>query len=240
MPIITSAVNVNKTKKEVDAISERIKKTRLKFSDIIIPALVGIVLIILGVFVFVPMIQKAISFQAEHAAILAKEKQLVALENTLNAMDEGILQSDMINAQKVIPNTLKVSSFMYYIDNLASEKGLTSSEISAGDIKINAEGETNEGNYILGVSGPLAYEGTLTKALDFLNSLYSASPYIITIEDLDLEGSKKSDVCRISLSVTGYYVPVATSSVDMYSTFTPYSEYEDIVKIFETKASQLD
>jgi len=238
MPIVSSAINADKTKKEIEAISERVKKTKLRISDIIIPILVLIVLVVLGVFVFVPMIQKAISFQSEHKVILEKEKQLTELEQTLNSMDEGILQSDLINAQKVIPNTLKVSSFMYYIDNLAAEKGLTSSEISAGDIKINTEGETSDGNYILGVSGPMAYEGTLTNALDFLNSLYSVSPYIVTIEDLDLEAV--NNIWKISLSVTGYYVPVVSTSVDIYSNFTPYSKFADIVQIFETKASQLD
>jgi len=238
MPIISSTVNATKTKKEVDAISERVKKAKLKIADVIIPILVVIVLLILGVFVFVPMIQKAITFQSEHKVIVDKEAQLKTLEETLNSMDEGILQSDLINAQKVIPNTLKVSSFMYYIDNLAMEKGLTSSEISAGDIKINTKGETTEGNYILGVSGPLAYEGSLNNALAFLDSLYSVSPYIITIENLDLEAF--NSVWKISLSVTGYYVPVSASSADIYSAFTPYSKYTDIVKIFETKASQLD
>jgi hypothetical protein len=238
MPIVTSAVNATKTKKEVDAISERVKKTKLKITDVIIPILVVAILIILGVFVFVPMIQKAITFQAEHKTIVEKEAQLQSLEKTLNAMDEGILQSDLVNAQKVIPNTLKVSSFMYYIDNLAAQKGLSSSEISAGDIKINAEGETSDGNYILGVSGPLAYEGTLTNALSFLDSLYSVSPYIITIENLDLEAF--NNVWKIKLSVTGYYVPVSVSSVDIYSKFTPYSKFQDVVSIFETKASQLD
>lgn len=238
MPIVSNAVNATKTKKEIDAISERVKKTKLKITDVIIPILVVVILIILGVFVFVPMIKKAITFQAEHKVILDKEAQLVALEKTLTTMDEGILQSDLVNAQKVIPNTLKVSSFMYYIDNLAAQKGLTSSEISAGDIKINTEGETSEGNYILGVSGPLAYEGTLTNALSFLDSLYSVSPYIITIENLDMEAF--NNVWKIKLSVTGYYVPVSVSSVDIYSKFTPYSKFQDIVNVFETKASQLD
>lgn len=238
MPIVSNSVNATKTRKEVEALSEKVKKTKLKISDIIVPILVITILIILGVFVFVPMIQKAVVFQAENRTILDKEDQLSELEKTLKAMDEGILQSDLVNAQKVIPNTLKVSSFMYYIDNLAMEKGLTSSEISAGDIKINTEGETSEGNYILGVSGPIAYEGSLTNALSFLDSLYSASPYIITIENLDLEGF--GDKWQIKLQVTGYYVPAVVKNVDIYSKFTPYSDYSDIVKIFETKASKLN
>jgi hypothetical protein len=238
MSILSNSVNSTKTRKEIEAVSDKIKKTKLKISDIIVPLLVVVILIILGVFVFVPMIQKAIAFQEENKTIVGKENQLSELEKTLKAMDEGILQSDLVNAQKVIPNTLKVSSFMYYIDNLASEKGLTASEISAGDVKINTEGETSEGNYILGVSGPIAYQGSLTTVLSFLDSLYSASPYIITIENLDLEGA--GDKWQIKLLVTGYYVPASVKNVDIYSKFTPYSDYSDIVKIFETKASKLN
>jgi hypothetical protein len=236
MAIVNSA---SKTRKEIEAISEKLNKTKLNFSDIIIPILVVVILALLGIFVFVPMIKAAISFQSEHAEIVAKEEKLKKLENTLNNMDEGTLQIDLVNAKKVIPNTLKVSSFMYYIDNLASQKNLDSSEISAGDIKINAKGETSEGNYILGVSGPLQYQGKLNDVLSFLDSLYSASPYILTIENLKLESYDVTN-WRVSLSVTGYYVPESNTTVNLYSNFDPYTNYSDIVTIFETKASQLD
>lgn len=231
--------NTSKTKKEIEAISAKMNKTKLKFSDIIIPILVLGVLVLLGVFVFVPMIKSAISFQSEHADIVAKEEKLKKLERALDNMDEGTLQIDLVNAKKVIPNTLKVSSFMYYIDNLASEKNLDSSEISAGDIKINAEGETSAGNYILGVSGPLQYQGRLNDILSFLDSLYSASPYILTIESLKLD-SYDTGVWKVSFSATGYYVPESSTAVDLYSDFEPYTSYPDIVSIFENKASQLN
>lgn len=231
--------NTSKTNKEIEAISEKMKKTKLKISDVIIPILVLSVLGLLGVFVFVPMIKSAMSFQAEHSEVVSKEEKLKKLEDVLSAMDEGTLQIDLVNAKKVIPNTLKVSSFMYYIDNLASEKNLDSSEISAGDIKINAEGETSEGNYILGVSGPLQYQGKLSNVLSFLDSLYSASPYILTIENLKLE-SYDTGVWKVSFSVTGYYVPESSATVDLYTDFESYTQYPDVVAIFENKASQLN
>lgn len=227
----------DKTKNEIEAVSERIKKSKLKFSDVLIPILVVIVLIILGVFVFVPMLNNAISSQSEFKATVAKETQLKNLEKTLNNMDEATLQVDLINAKKVIPNTLKVASFVYYIDNLADSKALSSKEISAGDIKISTKGETNLGKYILGVSGPLEYTGSFENILSFLNSLYSASPYIISIENIELQ--QTGSQWKVSLNVTGYYVPESTTTVDLYSTFTPYTTYSDIVKIFETKANEL-
>lgn len=236
MPIATSNT---KTKKEIEAISEKMNKTKLKISDIIIPLLVVGILILLGVFVFVPMVKAAMSFRAEHASVVEKEKQLKDLEAVLNEMDEGIMQIELVNAKKVIPNTLKVSSFMYYIDSLASKNNLSSSEISAGDIKINAEGETTEGNYILGVSGPLEYQGRRSNILSFLDSLYSASPYILTMENLKLE-AYETGIWKVSFSVTGYYVPESSTTVDLYSDFKPYTNYPDIVSVFESKAAQLD
>lgn len=228
-----------KTKKEIEAISERMKKTKLKFSDVLIPVLVVAVLLLLSVFVFIPMIKTAISYQSEYSSILAKEKQLKNLQQSLSGIDEGNMQIDLINAKKVIPNTLKVSSFVYYIDNLASQKSLKASELSAGDVKINLEGETSEGKYILGVSGPLGYSGSYTNIVSFLDSLYSASPYIIGIENITLEGNSDAE-WKVTLNVTGYYVPESTTTVNLYNAFTPYTAYSEIVKIFETKASQLD
>lgn len=236
---MTNSTNATKTKKEIEAISERVKKTRLKFSDILIPVLVAVILILLGVFVFVPMIKTAINSQTEYAEVLTKEKQLKSLQQTLSNIDEATMQTDLINAKKVIPNSLKVSSFVYYIDNLATQKSLKASELSAGDVKINLEGQTSEGSYILGVSGPLAYSGSYSNIESFLNSLYSASPYIISIENIDLEGAANTD-WKVTLNVTGYYVPESTTTVNLYSNFVAYTKYADIVKIFGTKAAQLD
>ncbi len=233
-----NTTNASKTKKEIESVSERIKKSKIKFSDIVIPMLVVVILVILGVFVFVPMIKAATASQNEYHAVLEKEKQLKAIETALNKMDEATLQVDLINAKKVIPNTLKVSSFVYYIDNLAESKSLKSDKLSAGDIKISTKGETNQGKFILGVSGPLEYSGSYEQILDFLNSLYSASPYIISIENIDLE--KTANSWDAKLNVTGYYVPENTVSVNLYSQFTPYTQYTDIIKIFEVKASKLD
>jgi hypothetical protein len=233
------AENTTKTKKEVEAISEIAKKNRLKFSDILIPFLVVIVLIILGAFVFVPMIKTAIDYQTEYASVLVKETQLKSLSTTLSRLDDSTLQSDLVDAKKVIPNTLKVSSFVYYIDNLATEKSLKSSELSAGDVTVNLQSQTADGTSIMGVSGPLAYSGSFDNIVDFLDSLYSASPYIIKLGNVELEGTSTSD-WKVTLNVTGYYVPETEVKVNLYAAFTPYTQYSDIVRIFGTKATELN
>ncbi len=236
--LIKKDIKKEKISKELEAVSEKIKKTKLKFSDILVPLLVGFVLIILGIFIFVPMIGKALDYQSEYKEVKKKEKQLKDLESTLNSMDDSMLQNDLMNAKEVIPKTLKVSSFLKYIDELAYQKNLTSNEITAGDIKIST-GEKKKGEYILGVSGPLAYMGTLDNIVSFLDSLYAASPYIVSIENISLRMSSSSN-WKVELTVTGYYVPENIDEFNMYSPFTPYTADANVIKIFESKASQID
>ncbi|HNR53307.1 MAG TPA: hypothetical protein PKW94_01410 [Candidatus Dojkabacteria bacterium] len=235
--LIKKNVKEEKIKKEIEAVSEKIQKTRLTFTDILVPIVAVIVLVVLGIFVFIPMIKEALAVRNEYVDVKAKEKQLEQLEIALNNLDETTLQADLVNAKNVIPKTLKVSSFIYYIDNLAFEKNLSSEKISAGDIKIGG-GEKKEGKYILGVSGPLAYSGSLENILSFLESLYSASPYIISVENISLSESSKD--WTVELNVTGYYVPENIDEFNLYSKFEPYTTDDNVVKIFESKAKELD
>ena len=238
--IIDKNSGQTRTKKEIEAISEKIKASRLGINDIIIPLASGIILIMLALFVFVPMVKSAINFRSEYREIKEKEEALTNLEAQLKSIDEGTFQIDLLNAKEVIPKTLRVSSFMYYIDTLANEKRLTSRSLSAGDIQVTVsktvEDEKEKKSY-LGVSGPLAYNGTLENILDFLDSLYSASPYIISSENVSLRQS--GEEWRVTLNVTGYYVPEGTITADLYAPFTNYTRYQDIVDIFGQKAEKL-
>lgn len=235
--LIKKNVKEEKIKKEIDAVSEKMQKTRLTFTDILVPIVAVIVLVVLGIFVFIPMIKEALAVRNEYVDVKAKEKQLEQLEIALNNLDETTLQADLVNAKNVIPKTLKVSSFIYYIDNLAFEKNLSSEKISAGDIRIGGS-EKKEGKYILGVSGPLAYSGNLENVLSFLESLYSASPYIISVENISLSESSKK--WKVELNVTGYYIPENIDDFNLYSNFVPYTTDDNVVKIFESKAKELD
>jgi hypothetical protein len=227
-----------KKEKQLEAISEKIKKSRLSFSDIVIPLASLTILVLLGVFVFVPMINSAIKFQNEYQDIQEKEKILSKLETQLSDIDDDKMQADLLNAKKVIPKTLKVSSFIYYIDNLAYAKGLSSKEISAGDVKFSSNTEEKNGNYILGVSGPLSYTGSLSAILSFLDELYNASPYVMSVKNIKLKMSGSD--WKADLDVTGYYVPTNIDNVDLYLPFSPYTNAENIVEIFSKKAAQLE
>ncbi len=225
------------SKKTLEAIDERDRKSKLNLNDIVIPLLLGVVLIIIGFFVFIPMIKSAISFRQEYTDVKAKEVQLTELKKSLTSIDEGIIQVDLLNAKSVIPKTLRVSSFIYYIDELAKTMNLSSKTLSAGDTQLSIGGDDTKKEY-LGVNGPLAYSGTLDEILKFLDSIYSASPYIISADNVILTNSV-SDTWKVSLNITGYYVPEKSYNIDIYEPFTSYTSYNEIVSVFEEKALKL-
>ncbi|HOV34881.1 MAG TPA: hypothetical protein PLS56_02725 [Candidatus Dojkabacteria bacterium] len=227
-----------KSNEELKEVSEIKAKPRLNINDLVIPIVLGIVFVIITIFVFVPMIESTIKNRSDLKDVNDKQNQLIKLRDAVNSIDDGIMQVDLLNAKKVIPKSLTVSSFIYYIDELAKELDLTSKTLSAGDVHITA-GTKDDKQIYSGVSGPLAYSGTRENVLNFLDSLYSASPYIISADDISLEQSSVSDEWRVTLNITGYYVPERSYRVDLYLPFSPYTNKADVVEIFRQKAEKL-
>jgi hypothetical protein len=188
------------------------------------------------------MVKTAISSRSEYKELKEKEESLSKLESQLKNIDQAIFQVDLITSKEVIPHSLRVSAFMFYIEGLASEKNLYSKSLSAGDTQISVvkkeEGENeNERRIYYGVSSPLNYEGSLSDILSFLDNLYDASPYVISAQGVSLR--EIGDAWRVSLNVTGYYVPEPILDKDIDTSFESYQEHQDIVDIFNQKAAQL-
>ena len=117
------------------------------------------------------------------------------------------MQVDLINAKDVIPKELKVSSFIFYIDDLAKELNLSSKSLSGSDIKVSSSEEEQTEQKYLGVSGPVAYVGSFENILKFLKDLYSASPYIVSVSNVTIEREGVgTGMWKVSFNLTGYYV----------------------------------
>ncbi len=224
-----------KTNKEIAAISEKIKSSRLSFSDLMIPIIVVVVLLLLSIFVFVPMINAALKYQEEIKETNVKIEQLNSVKESLNKIDDNKLSDDIILAKSVIPKILKVSDFIYYVDTLARQKGLLIRELSAGDMISKVSQTENSG---AGVSGPISYVGTYDAVVDFLDEVQNISPYIIRIQNVEV-ASLASGQWSISLNVSGYYMTDKMGQVNIYRPFKPYTDYEDILEIFREKAKNL-
>lgn len=231
--------STSRTKKELEAISQKIEDTKLKLKDFIFPIIIIVVLLLVAFLVFVPMINNAINFRKELKEVKAKEKQLEELKVVLNKVDEDKLRSDLTDVKTVIPKTLKVSSFIYYIDELAKEKDLKSESISAGDVKVISQSEKDVQNDYKGVNGPLSYSGSLENVLSFLDSFYTSSPYIVSPKNINLE-SRSDDEWEVALNLTGYYIDDAeTTRLDIYRPFKSYTDFSSEMQMLREKAIKL-
>jgi len=230
-----------KTSRKQEGLSNRIKNTKLKIKDLVIPIVVGIILVFITIFVFIPMLKTSFEYRNELKTIKSKQEQLTKLKATVESISEETMSEDLIEVKTVIPRTLKVASFLYYIDDLARMKNLTSDSISASDVNIGGskKEEEEETNSYKGVNGPLAYKGTLENVLSFLDNLYLSSPYIVSPRNIEMKMS--ADVWEVELSLTGYYISEEQDIiVNIYRPVKVYTEFPKVLEILKDKAKKLN
>ena len=237
MPTSLSSNNLDnkKIKKEIAGLSERAKKSKLSLSDLVVPIVAVVALILLSFFVFVPMINSASEYRTELKEIKEKLSTLDTLESKLIEMDDTQLLNDLVVSKDVIPKVLKVSDFVFYIDNLAQRKGLRTKEISAGDV--NVGGSTTDIKGSLGVSGPLSYTGDYESILEFLDEIQAYSPYLVTLKNISLKGGEGT--WTVDFDLSGYYIPEKNIALDFYMPFTPYTNFSSIIEILASRSSKL-
>ncbi|MBP6921760.1 hypothetical protein KBB69_00245 [Candidatus Dojkabacteria bacterium] len=232
---------MQKTVRKQEGISEKIKNTRLKIKDLIIPIIVSMILLFISIFVFIPMLKEAFNYRTELKAIKSKQEQLIKLKQSIESISEDQLNDDLIEVKSVIPRTLKVASFLYYIDELARLKNLTSDKISASDVNIGIvdKNKQQDSNQYKGVNGPLAYRGSLENILNFLDNFYYSSPYIVSPQNISL--TKSAELWEVELSLTGYYVSEEENLVvNIYKPFKPYTDFADVMEILKEKSKKLN
>lgn len=233
--------NIQKTIRKQEGISEKIKNTRLKIKDLIIPIIVSMILLFISIFVFIPMLKDAFNYRTELKEIKSKQEQLIKLKQSIESISEDQLNDDLIEVKSVIPRTLKVASFLYYIDELARLKNLTSDKISASDVNIGIvdKNKQQDSNQYKGVNGPLAYRGSLENILNFLDNFYYSSPYIVSPQNISL--TKSAELWEVELSLTGYYVSEEENLVvNIYKPFKPYTDFADVMEILKEKSKKLN
>jgi len=233
--------NMQKTVRKQEGISEKIKNTRLKIKDLIIPIIVSMILLFISIFVFIPMLKEAFNYRTELKEIKSKQEQLIKLKQSIESISEDQLNDDLIEVKSVIPRTLKVASFLYYIDELARLKNLTSDKISASDVNIGIvdKNKQEDSNQYKGVNGPLAYKGSLENILNFLDNFYYSSPYIVSPQNISL--TKSAELWEVELSLTGYYVSEEENLVvNIYKPFKPYTDFADVMEILKEKSKKLN
>lgn len=231
---------INKRSNVIKELSEiQVDVKSFKLGDIIIPLLSLIILILLSIFVYIPMISEATKNNAQAKDIDNKIVQLKSLSKELDGIEQGQMQIDLANSRLVIPYSLQVSDFIINIDKQALDSGLLTKDILAGDIQISeSKGKKiTKSAYIMGVSGPVKYEGSLLSISNFLDKMTISSQYILSLENIRLKKQyNNGDKWDVSFSVTGYYLNKdSVIAPSYYTPFYPYTKYVDVFSRFAIK-----
>lgn len=232
-------------------------RKNISFGDLFIPLMSIMILLLLVVFVFMPMINEVLDLRSDIAESQSKQSQLEVKRNNVStlAANNTQLQTDLKISRDIMPTNLDVGDFAYHVDQLANANHLEFEEIESGNTGGNSE---SFGGHVRGVSGPIVYKGTYDDIVDFLDKLQEQSPFIIEARSIELEnrGSKYAeddliraevdfvdeDIWQVTLDLTGYYVIPESDDVSLgiYTPFSPYTNYPDVMNVFRAKAERLD
>ncbi|HNZ70763.1 MAG TPA: type 4a pilus biogenesis protein PilO [Candidatus Dojkabacteria bacterium] len=221
--------------REIIKSGEKVQK-KLIFSDFVIPFLAFIIFIVLTIFVYIPMITETVELNDDTKNVISKQEQMKTLQVKIDELDGTQLYEDYQIIDQVIPTRLEVADFVYFVDELAKDKGLKLNEIRASNSDITSEDSSLD---MSTVSGPLSYEGNYTDVLSFLEDLQKSSPYIVSVNSIDLSnisGKRWS----FDITINGYYLSESVSNVDPYQTFVPYTNFDNLVEMLRNRSKLLD
>ncbi|HQG57797.1 MAG TPA: type 4a pilus biogenesis protein PilO [Candidatus Dojkabacteria bacterium] len=221
--------------REIIKSGEKVQK-KLIFSDFVIPFLAFIIFIVLTIFVYIPMITETVELNDDTKNVISKQEQMKTLQVKIDELDGTQLYEDYQIIDQVIPTRLEVADFVYFVDELAKDKGLKLNEIRASNSDITSEDSSLD---MSTVSGPLSYEGNYTDVLSFLEDLQKSSPYIVSVNSIDLSnisGKRWS----FDITINGYYLSESVSNVDPYQTFVPYTNFNNLVEMLRNRSKLLD
>ena len=221
--------------REIIKSGEKVQK-KLIFSDFVIPFLAFIIFIVLTIFVYIPMITETVELNDDTKNVISKQEQMKTLQVKIDELDGTQLYDDYQIIDQVIPTRLEVADFVYFVDELAKDKGLKLNEIRASNSDITSEDSSLD---MSTVSGPLSYEGNYTDVLSFLEDLQKSSPYIVSVNSIDLSnisGKRWS----FDITINGYYLSESVSNVDPYQTFVPYTNFNNLVEMLRNRGKLLD
>jgi len=221
--------------REIIKSGEKVQK-KLIFSDFVIPFLAFIIFIVLTIFVYIPMITETVELNDDTKNVISKQEQMKTLQVKIDELDGTQLYEDYQIIDQVIPTRLEVADFVYFVDELAKDKGLKLNEIRASNSDITSEDSSLD---MSTVSGPLSYEGNYTDFLSFLEDLQKSSPYIVSVNSIDLSnisGKRWS----FDITINGYYLSESVSNVDPYKTFVPYTNFNNLVEMLRNRGKLLD
>lgn len=182
------------------------------------------------------MISETIALNDDSKYVISQQEQLTALQKKIDEINSTKLYEDYDIIDQVIPTRLEVADFVYFVDELAKEKGLKLNEIRASNSDITSQDTAFN---MSTVSGPLSYEGNYKDVLSFLEDLQKSSPYIVSVNSIDMSNTSGKR-WSFDITINGYYLSESINSVDPYQPFVPYTNFDNLVEMLRTRSKLLN
>ncbi|MBD3329292.1 type 4a pilus biogenesis protein PilO [Candidatus Dojkabacteria bacterium] len=229
--------------RDTTAVAQAGKERNFKLGDLVIPILSIGIFLLLVIFVYIPMISDAREMNQEKDEVISNQKQMDKLLEELQSMNSVALKSDYKLFSTMIPTELEVADFAFYVDKLAQEKSLTLNSIRASNADIVQEG--TEFGSVTSVSGPLEYSGSYDDIMSFLKDLQESSPYLITVQNVDIQKKDEfaADTWSLEMSVQGFYMKDDSASLEsmgrelFYLPFYNYQQDEDLLAVIRDRGA---
>ena len=219
-------------------------KRGVSFTDIMVPAVSGLIFILVLFFILIPSIENSSQALSQIERVKSEQEILERNLSIVEKIDFVGLQKDLSNASKVFPNSLEVAQFAYYIDSLAQEKDLEFRGLRVQDMTSSAR-EVSVLD-VKGIRAPMEYSGEYEPILNFFDELQLSSPYVISFgSKVELNKSGEEGENNVSwflkIEVTGHYVEEdkdVAGTINMRTPLIPYDSQEDMIVEFSERVKK--
>jgi hypothetical protein len=221
------------------------KDTKIEFknfSDALVPILSAIALILIAIFVFIPMLNHTLLMMEQTKEMEKRYEKLQSVYTGIYSINEEDMNANYVNAITIIPDSMRVSDFAKFVNNLAISDGLSLDQIKAEDSKFNNNTNLSQISKIKGlrsIDAPLAYTGSYNDIVNFLEDLFVKIPYVISPNSVTITlVEPDSNIWKVELKIKAFYVEDSNAGTpSLYANFTPYSYYSKVLLEFKDRAA---
>lgn len=185
--------------------TEVLREFFIKYRIFIIPAVVGLVSLLIIAFVIIPQVLEIFIERGKVGELNNKIVLLNKKAADLNSLDENVLQKELTTALTVMPTNRDVPQTMAVLQGLISKYNLSlkSTTYSSG-------GKTAQNSFQLTIS----ILGSLQSTRDFINSLREAQR-IFKVESIILRFQPEGNAVATDLPITVFYQPAPTAAISV-------------------------
>lgn len=216
--------------KQLNTLKDTILKNPyfIRYQMIIVPALSGLVSIVLIVLILIPQVQEIFRIQKETEINKTQTGILQKKITDLSGQDVNKLRQLVDTTQIAVPPDKDIPGAVDQVNNYLSSNGMVVNNISFSNLGLDLP---SGGNFQI----KLEITGSMVGLKNFSKQLDSA-PRIMKIDGLDMYATRNVGNIQASMSINTFYLPLATS-IGGVEDKLPAIAQDEIAKLEKLRAS---